>query len=103
MDIVQAGAFCISIGFILYGILATQQINADSDLLIINMFEANDVFGAACIKLKNQSIRLLRFIKKSQVLYLSFAQIRVSGGGLAQAAGKPFTFKPCSSIIQLYS
>ncbi len=74
--IVQAGAVCNSIGFILYGTLASQLINADGDLLVINMFEANDVFGAALYKSEKPEYPFtLVSLKESQVLYLSFAQI----------------------------
>ena len=74
--IVQAGAVCNSIGFILYGTLAIQQINADGDLLIINMFESNEVFGAALYKAEKPEYPFtLVSLNESQVLYLSFAQI----------------------------
>jgi len=45
--IVQDGASCSSIEFVLSGILAIQQITPTGEALTVKMFESNDAFGTA--------------------------------------------------------
>lgn len=75
--IVQEGEPCSSIGFVLSGVLAIQQLTPTGELLTVKMFNANDAFGTALYSSKEPKYPFtLMTMKNSKVLYLPFEQVR---------------------------
>lgn len=75
--IVQEGEPCISVGFVVSGILANQQLTPSGEILTIRMFEQNDAFGPALYSLKDPKYPFtLTAEKATDVIYIPFEQIR---------------------------
>lgn len=75
--IVLEGDPCSSIGFVLSGVLAIQQLTLTGDLLNVKMFNTNDTFGAALYSTKEPKYPFtLMTMKNSKVLYMPFEQVR---------------------------
>ena len=75
--IVQEGDPCSSIGFVLSGVLAIQQLTLTGYLLNVKMFNTNDTFGAALYSTKEPKYPFtLMTMKNSKVLYMPFEQVR---------------------------
>jgi len=75
--IVQEEDPCTAIGFVLSGILAIQQLSPTGEVLTIRLFDSNDAFGTALYSSENPKYPFtLVTLKNSQVLYISFQQIR---------------------------
>ncbi len=75
--IVQEGDPCSSIGFVLSGILAIQQLTPKGELLTVKMFDANDAFGTALYSsIEPKYPFTLMTMKDSIVLFVPFKQIK---------------------------
>jgi CRP-like cAMP-binding protein len=74
--VVHEGEACTSIGFIISGTLASQQLTPTGEVLTLKLFQSNDAFGAALYSTKKATYPLtLMALKNSQVLYIPFDQI----------------------------
>lgn len=74
--IVQEGELCTSVGFVMSGSLANQQLTPTGEILTIKMFESRDAFGPALYSMECPSYPFtLTAAKTTQVIYISFDDI----------------------------
>lgn len=74
--IIQEGDSCNSIGLVLSGELAIQQITPDGEILTILMLQSGDIFGTALFSLEHPVYPFtLTTLTEGQILYIPFSQI----------------------------